>query len=324
MTTAIEVDSLGKVFRPRRQAPVVALAAVSLRVPVGQMLGLLGAPGAGKTTLLRLLGGLLRPTTGQVRLFGREVPRERLLAARLVGMVAGGCWYPGERRSIRDLLLARGRGAGVAEETLSARIAALLEELDLAACAEMPVRQIWPATGARLALAAALLADPPILLLDEPTPTLDSLEAQGLLAWLARLAHERGKTVVLATSHVDYVREHCDRVVLLHEGRLLLDRPAAELRRLLPDEVYQIVVKGQIDDEWSDWFGTLSVARTGQGLTVLAGPICDQAVLHGVLVKVRDLGLPLLSLSRVEPEVADVLDRARQVNGPVEAPTGCR
>lgn len=67
-------------------------------------------------------------------------------------------------------------------------------------------------------------------------------------------------------------------------------------------EVYQIVVKGHLDSEWSDWFDGLTITMVGDGETILTGPIVDQTALHGVLIKIRDLGLPLLSLTRIEPE----------------------
>jgi hypothetical protein len=72
-------------------------------------------------------------------------------------------------------------------------------------------------------------------------------------------------------------------------------------------EVYQIVVKGHLSSDWSEWFDGLAIVQTSTGETILSGPLADQAALHGVLIKVRDLGLPLLGLSRIEPERSDVL-----------------
>ncbi len=71
-------------------------------------------------------------------------------------------------------------------------------------------------------------------------------------------------------------------------------------------EVYQIVVKGHLDSEWSEWFDGLTITMGGNGETILTGPIVDQTALHGVLIKIRDLGLPLLSLTRVDPDISDI------------------
>ena len=83
-------------------------------------------------------------------------------------------------------------------------------------------------------------------------------------------------------------------------------------------EVYRIVVKGHIDHTWSDWFDGLTIRQTGTGETILSGPLADQSALHGVLIKVRDLSLPLLSLTRIEPGETDTLreDRKRATHQP--------
>jgi ABC-type multidrug transport system ATPase subunit len=158
-----------------------------------------------------------------------------------------------------------------------------------------------------LAIASALVSDPAILLLDEPTLGLDEHSAKLTLNWIERLARGDGRTIVLASRHVENLREHCDRVVLLHAGRLALDQPATILRGLGPEDVYQITVKGHLDDEWADWFEGLQIQPTDAGETILTGPVVDQTALHGILIKVRDLGLPLLSLTRVEPGLGEVL-----------------
>ena len=71
-------------------------------------------------------------------------------------------------------------------------------------------------------------------------------------------------------------------------------------------EVYQIVIKGHLDSEWSEWFEGLTITMVDNGATILSGPIVDQTALHGVLIKIRDLGLPLLSLTRIDPDISDV------------------
>jgi hypothetical protein len=73
-----------------------------------------------------------------------------------------------------------------------------------------------------------------------------------------------------------------------------------------PLEVYQIVVKGHLDSEWSEWFEGLTITLVDNGATILTGPLIDQTALHGVLIKIRDLGLPLLSLTRIDPDISDV------------------
>ena len=154
----------------------------------------------------------------------------------------------------------------------------------------------------------ALLADPPIVVFDEPTLELDERSARAVQQWIANLAHERGKTVLLTTSQPDVASATCDRVVLLRQGRLVADMPVAELRTMLRGNQYQIRVKGQLGSQWSEWFDGLTVLPAGGDETILRGTIVDQAALHGLIGKIRDLAVPLLAVSREELSLDDVLD----------------
>ncbi len=141
----------------------------------------------------------------------------------------------------------------------------------------------------------------PILLLDEPALGQDPL---ALKDRLRRLARERGTTVVLATQCLDVAREMCDRVAVVKRGRLVAEREARFLEdSLLGSAFYQIRVKGQLESSWSGWFEDLVLRAEENGEMVLSGPIVDQAALYGVLTKLRDLGLPLLSVSRCEADL---------------------
>jgi ABC-type multidrug transport system ATPase subunit len=148
----------------------------------------------------------------------------------------------------------------------------------------------------------------PILLLDEPALGQDPL---GLKDRLRRLACERGTTVVLATQCLDVARGLCDRVAVLSHGRLVAEREARFLEdSFLGRAFYQIRVKGHLQGSWSEWFEDLSLTAEGDGEMVLSGPIVDQAALHGVLAKLRDLGLPLLSVSRCDLDLGAMFPRA--------------
>jgi len=143
----------------------------------------------------------------------------------------------------------------------------------------------------------ALLAKP-ILLLDEPALGQDPL---GLKDRLRTLACEHGTTVVLATRCLDVARGLCDRVAVLSQGRLVAEWEARFLEdSLLGRAYYQIRVKGHLQGSWSEWFEDLALIPGEDGEMFLSGPIVDQAALHGVLAKLRDLGLPLLSVSRCD------------------------
>ena len=138
----------------------------------------------------------------------------------------------------------------------------------------------------------------PIVLIDEPAPGIDVLRSQQTIR---ELAQEHGKTVVLATRAVRVARTLCNHVAILHRGRLIADMEARFLEeRYLALHFCQIKVKGQLTDTWTGWFSNLTMTPYDNGEMMLSGPIVDQAALYGLLIKVRDLGLPLLSV-RYDP-----------------------
>ncbi|MBI2942029.1 MAG: ABC transporter ATP-binding protein [Chloroflexi bacterium] len=156
----------------------------------------------------------------------------------------------------------------------------------------------------KVAVAAALIADPPILLLDEPTIGLDVEAARTVKDWIAALAREHGKTVVLTTHQLHVAQELCDRIAIIREGRIVADLPAGELLyRFARQDLYHITVRGRAD-------GLILPpgfrARTEDETTVIAGAVEDQAVLYAFLDALRDRGLPLLSVSPVQPDLEDV------------------
>ncbi|MFQ5932647.1 MAG: ABC transporter ATP-binding protein [Nitrospiraceae bacterium] len=238
----IVVSQLTKIFHPlqlrlrslrpvRRQPPVCALRGLDLTVGRGEILGLLGTNGAGKTTLLKVLATLILPTAGRVTVEGYDVAHD---ANRVKAMIGLGTseersfyWRLTGRQNLEFFAAFQGLSSHAARD----RIEQLREQLGL----EVLDRQFAVySTGMRhrLAIARALLRQPQILLLDEPTRSLDPLAA-GALRHLIRdtLVAQMGCTVVLATHNLGEAEEMCDRVAVLHEGRLAGCGTVAELRQ---------------------------------------------------------------------------------------------
>ena len=305
---AIEMLGLSKTYRPPASAPVHAVVHVTLSVPAGQVVGLIGPNAAGKTTLLKLIAGLVRPTAGHVQLRGYDVVRERALALRQLGVALEGGPPRRGQTSVWAHLLHCADRMDVGGLELKVRATQLLHELELWEQRDAPLHTYSSTMQRKVALARALLADPPIVVFDEPTLALDERSAGTVEQWIAGLAHERGKTVLLTTCQPSVASAICDRVVFMRQGRLMADLPTAELRRLLRSTQYQIRVKGQLGSQWSEWFDGLTVLPAGDDETILRGTIVDQAALHGLIGKVRDLALPLLAVTREELSLDDVLD----------------
>jgi ABC-2 type transport system ATP-binding protein len=306
--SAIEIESLSKTYYQRNKPVTKAVGNLSLSVPAGQVFGFLGANGAGKTTTIKMICGLVTPTTGRVHVNGYDVARDRSKAMRQIGAVLEGTRNVYWRLTAWQNLLYFGRLKGCRGEGLKIRAEQLLRELELWERRNDSIRTFSRGMQQKVAIACALISDPPIILLDEPTLGLDYQASRTVKEWIAKLAREQGKTVVLTTHQLDMAQSLCDRVAIIRKGQLLADQPLKELLHLFRQEHYEIKVKGHLSDRASGWFEGLHVCAEN-GDTILSGRIEDQEVLHGHLTRVRDLSLPLLSISRVEPNLEDVFTR---------------
>ncbi|MGQ9927208.1 MAG: ABC transporter ATP-binding protein [Chloroflexaceae bacterium] len=203
-----------------------SLAGVSLAVPPGALLGLLGPPRAGKSTLMRLLAGRLPPSSGSGAVFGHDLRRERRAIRALTGVVAA---IPplasglSLRANLRLLAILSGQSA-------CTPVDAALRRVDLEARAAVLARDASNAERWRLAMAAALLHQPRLLFLDEPTVELDSAGVLVLHQVLRRL-REEGLTIVLASQRLEEVERLCTHVALLHAGHLVAYGPLDALLR---------------------------------------------------------------------------------------------
>ena len=213
----IEVRGLTKTF-----GPVTAVREVSFRAPAGQVTGLLGPNGSGKTTTLRATLGLVKPTAGTVLIGGLaypNLPRPR----RIVGaMLEATGFHPGRRA--RDHLRVLAAAADVPDQ----RVDEVLDQVGLAETAGRRVRGFSLGMKQRLGLAAALLGDPQVLLLDEPANGLDPAGIAWLRGLLRGLADE-GRTILVASHVLGEVAQTADRVVIVSAGRLRFAGPLDEL-----------------------------------------------------------------------------------------------
>lgn len=207
--------------RPRRRGVVRALDGVDLRVERGEALGLVGTNGAGKTTLIKLAAGLLLPTAGSIKVCGRDSRGEGRELRRLTGLVTADersfYWRLSPRRNLEFFAALHGMAPGPA----SRRIGELGELLGMQGFLDIPFSDLSSGMRQRVALARGLLHDPPVLLLDEPTHSLSPEAALDADRILRRLKEEGHKAVLLATQSPEEARRLCDRLCLMHAGRIL-------------------------------------------------------------------------------------------------------
>ncbi len=308
-TPAIDIRGLSKTYSKRGKPLVHAVRALDLRVPSGQVIGLLGANGAGKTTTIKMMCGLIMPTTGEVALNGYPVRRAHGDAMRQIGAVLEGTRNVYWRLSAQQNLLYFGRLKGVYGRRLHETAEQLLRDLDLWERRDDPVRDFSRGMQQKVAIACALVADPPIVLLDEPTLGLDVQAARTVRDWILRLARERGKTVVLTTHQLSLAQQVCDRIAIMRRGELIADQPIDELLNLFRRDYYQIRVRGTVDGEnlyqLESLIPELTVAEEN-GHTLLTAAIGEQAALYALLDVVQQMGQPLLGVQQIEPDLEEV------------------
>ena len=221
---ALELVNLSKTYG-RRGGGVRAVRDVSLSVAAGEVYGFLGPNGAGKSTTIRMALGLIAPTGGEVRLFGEDLRRHPAVLRRVGSLVDGGAFYPflTGRRNLEVVARTHGNDG--------ARIDALLDQVGLARDAGRKVKGYSTGMRQRLGVAAALLHDPDIVILDEPVNGLDVAGIQEMRALIRSLAADHGKTVFLSSHLLHEVQQVCDRVAIVSKGEVVREARIAELLR---------------------------------------------------------------------------------------------
>jgi ABC-2 type transport system ATP-binding protein len=218
---AIEVAGLTKQF-----GSATAVDAVTFTIPAGSSTALLGPNGAGKTTTLAMLLGLMTPTSGSIRILGTDMLRHRYAVLERMNYASPYIDLP-QRLTVRENLTVYGRLYGV--RRLVRRIDRLAGELELGLLIDRPYRELSAGQRTRVALAKALINEPELLLLDEPTASLDPDTGDRIRGWLEAYRTRTGATLLLASHNMPEVERLCDRVLMMRAGRIVDDGTPAGL-----------------------------------------------------------------------------------------------
>ncbi|MFB7978969.1 ABC transporter ATP-binding protein [Streptomyces vinaceus] len=310
----IELDGVEKVFDVRRRVSLMrrekrqvrAVDGISFEVARGEVVGYIGPNGAGKSTTIKMLTGILTPSGGRLRVAGIDPARERMRLAHRIGVVFGQrttLWWD---LPLKDSYGLMRRMYRIPEARFKANLERCVDRLDLAELLDVPVRQLSLGQRMRGDIAAALLHDPDVLYLDEPTIGLDVVSKAKVRAFLRQLNAELGTTVLLTTHDLQDIEQLCERVMVIDHGRLMYDGALAGLhamgegggeRTLVVDlerELPEISVAGA---------RVVKVDGPRQWLAFPAGSSAAPLVAE---VASR---YPLLDLSVREPDIEDVIAR---------------
>ena len=300
MDAAIEVRGLAKTY-----PGVEAVKSIDFSVGQGEVFGLLGPNGAGKSTTIGMLTGTVKPTAGVARLAGHDVEAEPL-AARQASSAVFQETVLDQALSGRANLELHARLWGVATAEAAQRIADLAKSIGIGELLDRPAATYSGGQRRRLEIARALVSRPQVLFLDEPTVGLDPRIRHELLDVIAGLRDHSEMTILLTTHYLDEAQRLCDRVAIMHDGRIVaLDRPAALLAGL-GRELLELRLDGDVvaalDTLRSNGLAGDEAFAVGSTVTL---PLNGHSAADAI-ASARDIGLQLASISTREPTLDDV------------------
>jgi ABC-2 type transport system ATP-binding protein len=230
MASVLEATDLTKAYKPRRRnlKPTLAVDHISFALQPGEVFGFLGPNGAGKTTTIRTCTGISRPTAGHVTVAGADVMADPVRARERIGVVSDVAGLYGEMSS-QDNLLFFARLHSVPVKRGRERAAHLLRLFGMYDSRDRPVASLSTGQRKHLAIAAALMHEPEVLFLDEPTTGLDVQSARQLRAMVRELS-ERGTAVFLTTHYIEEADQLCHRIAIIDQGRIVAEGTPAQLK----------------------------------------------------------------------------------------------
>lgn len=310
--------------RPFEAEHIEALRAVTLEVRRGELFGLLGPNGAGKTTLFKVLSALVVPDSGQVEVAGRDVVRDPAAGRRVLTPVIADERSLNWRLSGLDNLRLYAALYGVPRSERTPASRRLLEVVGLRDAAERLAGTYSSGMKQRLLIARALLSKPEVLLLDEPTRSLDPVSARDLRRFLREeIVGRQGCTVLLATHDPDEALDLCDRLGVLHRGRLVAQGTARELAALAGEHRYRVVVaaedaapcrellRARLGREFHEAPGESPGAWRQLSGEIPGGP----PVTAELLSALSAAGIRVAELARVPLALADLIERIVRSEG---------
>ncbi len=305
----IEIDNVTKVYKAwRKKKQVTAIDDIALQVSRGEILGLLGPNGAGKTTMVKMICGLLRPTEGRIRLDGLDVIRNRKQMLEKVGVVLEGSRTSHWPLTVRENLNYYGNLRGVRGKTLKDRGEMLVDFIGLRDKMDTVVRKVSRGMKQKLAICIALMSDPEVILFDEPTTGLDVASSRTIKAKIRELTEEQGKTAIITTHDMNVAQEICNRIAIIHNGKLVALDTTENLISLFSDQIYEFHFGNTPRLEGIQGMGGVQQIESWSenGHMVMRLALDQASVLYDVMAFLKQEGAELSSLSRKETSLEEI------------------
>ncbi|GGJ62043.1 ABC-2 type transport system ATP-binding protein [Anoxybacillus voinovskiensis] len=299
---AIEAKGLVKIFGDNR-----AVDGVDLQVRAGTIYGVLGPNGAGKTTTVKMLATLLRPDGGSARIFGYDVAKEPQIVRQLIG-VTGQYASVDESLTALENLIIFSRLLGLSRTEARRKAMELLEEFGLTEAAKRPLKHFSGGMRRRLDLAASLIAQPPLIFLDEPTTGLDPRTRNQMWDTIRRLVN-MGSTVLLTTQYLQEADELADRIAVIDRGRVVAEGTADELKTSIGNSSLQLKIDNPQHVEMARQTveRVLSArANVSSDTGKITAPMADADKVTDLLIALREANIQLAELSVQKPTLDEV------------------
>lgn len=299
---AIEAHGLVKTFGDNR-----AVDGVNLQVGTGMIYGVLGPNGAGKTTTIRMLATLLRPDAGSAAIFGHDVAKEPQIVRQLIG-VTGQYASVDEALSATENLVIFSRLLGLGRAEAKRKAAELLEEFGLTEAAKRPLKSFSGGMRRRLDLAASLIAQPPLIFLDEPTTGLDPRTRNQMWETIRRLV-QSGSTVLLTTQYLEEADQLADRIAVIDRGRVVAEGTADDLKASVGTSSLQLRVQQPRDVVKARQI-IERVLKVQSGISAevakITAPMASADKVTDLLIALREAGIALTEMSVQKPTLDEV------------------
>jgi len=298
---AVEAQDLVKVFGDNR-----AVDGVNLSVPTGMIYGVLGPNGAGKTTVINMLATLLKPDDGTAKIFGHDVQKESQIVRQLIG-VTGQYASVDEVLSATENLIIFSRLLGLSGPQASKKAKDLLEEFGLTEAAKRPISKFSGGMRRRLDLAVSLIAQPPLIFLDEPTTGLDPRTRTQMWNTIRKLV-DSGSTILLTTQYLDEADQLADRIAVIDKGKVVAEGTPSELKSSVGTATLLLKLASTNDAHKALGIvqDVLKVRSQQVDANKVSAPMSNPEGVTDVLVALRGAGIHLSGVSVQEPTLDEV------------------